>query len=91
MASREEKAKMLANPGGSMGYEAAARRYVNNGLKDLQLKPQARMELQEKLIPIVANRMKNDRGRTATRAVAQEAAAARKAKSDAAKKIIGGK
>lgn len=46
----------------------AAIQYVNSGLASLGLKPAERAAMKEKLIPIVENRIKNDRGRTASRA-----------------------
>jgi hypothetical protein len=46
----------------------AAIKYVNAGLASLGLKPAERAAMKEKLIPIVENRIKNDRGRTASRA-----------------------
>ena len=46
----------------------AATIYVNSGLANLGLKPAEKMAMKQKLIPIVENRIKNDRGRTASRA-----------------------
>jgi hypothetical protein len=46
----------------------AAIKYVNSGLAGLGLKPAEKLAMKQKLIPIVENRMKNDRGRTASRA-----------------------
>ncbi len=46
----------------------AAIQYVNSGLAGLGLKPAEKLAMTQKLIPIVENRIKNDRGRTASRA-----------------------
>jgi hypothetical protein len=72
MATKAEKgsktASMKALPGGAMGYETAARKYVNEGLGKLGLKPNEKTALREKLIPIVSRQMGSDRSRTASRA-----------------------
>ena len=52
-----------------MNPQLAATKYVVNGLKELNLSPQEKQAMKQKLIPIVANRIKNDRGRTKGRAV----------------------
>jgi hypothetical protein len=69
MASKAEKVlkteKMASTGNNPM---RAAIKYVNNGLSGLNLKPQEERALKEKLVPIVENRIKNDRGRTASRA-----------------------
>ena len=59
---------MKAFKGGAMGYETAARKYVNEGLGKLGLKPNEQTALRKKLIPIIARQMGSDRSRTATRA-----------------------
>ncbi len=59
---------MKALKGGAMGYETAARKYVNEGLGKLGLKPNEQTALRKKLIPIIARQMGSDRSRTATRA-----------------------
>jgi len=59
---------MRALKGGAMGYETAARKYVNQGLGKLGLKPSEESALRKKLIPIIARQMGSDRSRTATRA-----------------------
>jgi hypothetical protein len=68
MATRAEKVlktqKMAAADGNA---QIAAIKYVNQGLKDLGLKPAEKVALQQKLIPIVKNRIQLDRGRTASR------------------------
>ena len=66
----EKKAKtasMKALKGGAMGYETAARKYVNQGLNKLGLKPSEKDALREKLIKQVSARMGGERGRTALR------------------------
>jgi len=72
MATYAEKesqsASMRALKGGAMGYETAARKYVNQGLGKLGLKPSEESALRKKLIPIIARQMGSDRSRTATRA-----------------------
>ena len=69
MASKAEKVlKTEKMKSTGLNPDLAALRYVNAGLRDLGLKPVERMELQKKLIPIVASRISNDRGRTASRA-----------------------
>jgi hypothetical protein len=45
----------------------AATSYVNQGLRNLNLKPKEASALREKLIPIVTSRMTNDRMRTVSR------------------------
>ena len=68
--STEKKAKtasMKAFKGGAMGYETAARKYVNQGINKLGLKPSEKDALREKLIKQVAARMGGERGRTALR------------------------
>jgi len=69
MASKAEKVlkteKMAST--GSNPLRAAVK-YVDNGLSGLNLKPREELALRNKLIPIVANRIKNERGRTASRA-----------------------
>jgi len=69
MASKAEKVlktqKMAAADGNA---QIAAIKYVNQGLKDLGLKPAEKVALQQKLIPIVTTRIQLDRGRTASRA-----------------------
>ena len=70
---------------------AAARAYVNKGLKDLKLSGDQYNKLQQKLIPIVQKTIQAERGRTATRSEAVvNRTAARKVKA-AEKKIMGGK
>jgi len=69
MASKAEKVlktqKMAANPSNS---SSAAIKYVNQGLKDLGLKPAEKDALKQKLIPIVTKRISSERSRTASRA-----------------------
>jgi len=69
MATKAEKVlktqTMKANVGNA---QIAAIKYVNSGLNGLGLKPVEKMDLQKKLVPIVASRISNDRGRTASRA-----------------------
>ena len=69
MASKAEKVlktEKMASTG--INPKLAAVRYINNGLGGLNLKPREEKALKDKLIPIVENRIKNDRGRTASRA-----------------------
>jgi hypothetical protein len=82
MATNAEKKTRIASakalPGGGYGYETAARRYVNQGINKLGLKPSEKDALREKLIKQVAARMGAERGRTALRGkgiVAREAKA----------------
>jgi hypothetical protein len=75
---KSKSASMKALPGGEMGYERAARIYVNQGINKLGLKPNEKDALREKLIKQVATRMASERGRTASRGrgiVAREAKA----------------
>jgi hypothetical protein len=69
MATKAEKVlktqKMAAVDGNA---QIAAIKYVNQGLNGLGLKPAEKVALHQKLVPIVTNRIKNDRGRTASRA-----------------------
>lgn len=69
MASKAEKvAKTQKMEGSGLNPRVAAIKYVNSGLSSLGLKPAEKVAMQNKLIPIVENRIKNDRGRTASRA-----------------------
>jgi len=69
MASKAEKvAKTEKMASTGTNPRVAAIKYVNQGLANLGLKPQEKVALQNKLIPIVENRIKVDRGRTASRA-----------------------
>jgi hypothetical protein len=69
MATKAEKVlKTEKMKSTGLNPDVAALRYVLAGLKDLGLKPVEKMDLQKKLIPIVASRISNDRGRTASRA-----------------------
>lgn len=69
MASKAEKvAKTQKMEGSGLNPRVAAIKYVNAGLSSLGLKPAEKVAMQNKLIPIVENRIKNDRGRTASRA-----------------------
>ena len=76
---------------GGRGYEKAARDYVNSGLKELNLRPQQRMELKLKLQPLVEKQMKTERTRTLTRAEGITDRETKKKISNAQKKIMGGK
>ena len=71
-------------------YRAAVR-YVNQGLKDLNLKRDQYTKLQDKLIPIVEKTIGAERGRTSTRGEAIVVRTADKKVKAATKKIIGGK
>jgi hypothetical protein len=76
---------------GGRGYEKAARAYVNSGLKELNLRPQQRMDLKLKLQPLVEKQMKTERTRTLTRAEGISNRETKKKMSNAQKKIMGGK
>ena len=76
---------------GGRGYEKAARDYVNSGLKELDLKPQQKMELKLKLQALVEKQMKTERIKTATRAEGITDRETKKKISNAQKKIMGGK
>ena len=76
---------------GGRGYEKAARDYVNSGLKELNLRPQQRMELKLKLQPLVEKQMMTERTRTLTRAEGITNRETKKKISNAQKKIMGGK
>jgi hypothetical protein len=69
----------------------AARKYVNSGLKDLNLKPAQKIELFNKLVPIVARQIGAERGRAVGRAENITARTAAKKAKAAEKKVIGGK
>ena len=77
--------------GGELGYETAARRYVNSGIKNLNLKPRQEVALRNKLIPLVANQMKSERGRTLSRAEGIQKRETKKKNSAAARKVMGSK
>jgi hypothetical protein len=69
MATKAEKVlKTQTMKATGMNPELAAIRYVNSGLSGLGLKPSEELAVKKKLIPIVTNQMKLDRGRTASRA-----------------------
>jgi hypothetical protein len=69
MATRAEKIlKTQTIAGTGNNPTRAAIKYVNAGLKDLGLKPREKDAMKKKLIPIVANRISLDRGRTVSRA-----------------------
>ena len=69
MATKAEKVlKSNTLYTGGLKPNIAAIKYVNAGMKDLGLKPNEKIELRNKLIPIVTSRITNDRGRTASRA-----------------------
>lgn len=69
MASKAEKvAKTQKMAASGLNPRVAAIKYVNAGLSSLGLKPAEKVAMQNKLIPLVENRIKNDRGRTASRA-----------------------
>ena len=69
MASKAEKvAKTQKMEASGLNPRLAAIKYVNAGLSSLGLKPAEKVAMQNKLIPLVENRIKNDRGRTASRA-----------------------
>jgi hypothetical protein len=69
MATKAEKVlKTETIKSTGMNPQLAATRYVSSGLNGLGLKPSEKLALKQKLIPIVANRIKLDRGRTASRA-----------------------
>jgi hypothetical protein len=69
MATKAEKV-LKTQTFASRGFNPtrAAIKYVNSGLAGLGLKPAEKLAMKQKLIPIVENRIKNDRGRTASRA-----------------------
>lgn len=69
MATKAEKVlktQKMASTG--LNPKTAAIKYVNSGLAGLGLKPAEKVAMKQKLIPLVENRIKNDRGRTASRA-----------------------
>jgi len=69
MATKAEKvAKTEKMKSTGMNPSRAAIKYVNSGLAGLGLKPAEKLAMKQKLIPIVENRIANDRGRTASRA-----------------------
>ena len=88
-AAKAETARKKSLPGGEMGFETAARRYVNAGINKLGIKPRQKDELRAKLIPIVARQMGAERGRSATRAAGVAKRETAKATKAAQKKILG--
>ena len=83
MATKAEKvAKTQKMAASGLNPRVAAIKYVNSGLSSLGLKPAEKVAMQNKLIPLVENRIKNDRGRTASRA---QGIASREAKTRVAK------
>jgi len=69
----------------------AARVYVNQGLKDLNLSKEQYSKLKDKLTPIVERTIQTERNRTATRGEAVVNRTAAKKVKAAEKKIVGGK
>jgi hypothetical protein len=68
MASKAEKVlKTQTMKATGSNPQLAAIKYVNAGLAGLGLKPAEKIAMKEKLIPIVTNRIKLDRGRTVSR------------------------
>ena len=82
ISGKAQTARMKAFSGGEMGYETAARRYVNSGLDKLDLKPREKEALRAKLTSIVARQMGAERGRAAARGAGM---ASREAKAKVAK------
>ena len=69
MATKAEKVlKTETMKSTGMNPLSAATKYVSSGLNGLGLKPAEKLAMKQKLIPIVESRIKNDRGRTASRA-----------------------
>jgi hypothetical protein len=69
MASKAEKVlKTETMKSTGINPQLAAIKYVNSGLKGLGLKPREEIAVKKKLIPIITNQIKLDRGRTASRA-----------------------
>lgn len=84
--SRASKVTRSANP---RIAAQAARKYVNEGINDLGIKPQDKAALRAKLVPIVARQIGAERGRSSVRAEAAVVKSAAKKVKSATKKIIG--
>jgi hypothetical protein len=69
----------------------AARVYVNQGLKDLNLSREQYSKLKDKLTPIVERTIQSERSRTVTRGEGMVNRTAAKKVKAAEKKIVGGK
>ena len=69
----------------------AARVYVNQGLKDLNLSREQYSKLKDKLTPIVERTIQSERNRTVTRGEGMVNRTAAKKVKSAQKKIMGGK
>ena len=80
-------AKMKSLPGGDVGYNRAAAKYVNDGINKLGIKPQAKDALRARLIPIVARQMGAERGRAALRGEAKVTKTAKDNKKNTEKKF----
>ena len=89
--SEKVRSFRASNRASSGAVSAAARSYVNKGLKDLNLSSEQYSKLQQKLIPIVQKTIQAERGRTATRGEAVVNRTAAKKVKAAEKKIVGGK
>lgn len=80
-------AKQLARPS---KIESAAVKYVNSGLSGLGLKPNTKANLVMKLVPMVANQIKNDRSKAVTRGEIITKREAKNKVTSAKNKIMGG-
>ena len=69
----------------------AARVYVNQGLKDLNLSREQYSKLKDKLTPIVERTIQSERNRNVTRGEGMVNRTAAKKVKSAEKKIVGGK
>ncbi len=89
--SEKVRSFRASNRASSGAVSAAARSYVNKGLKDLNLSSAQYSKLQQKLIPIVQKTIQAERGRTAVRGEAVVNRTVAKKVKAAEKKIMGGK
>ena len=88
LSDKIRKAKGAASKDST--YIAAAR-YVSNGLEKLDITRKQKIELQNKLIPIVQKTVSAERTRTATRGMGIQNRQLAKAEKAAQRKILGGK
>ena len=86
-----EEVTYKAQPYGDKGTKLAALKYVNQGLKNLNLKPREEIALREKLLPSVERTISQERNRTLMRGQSMERRAKQQRLAKAEKKIRGGK
>ena len=86
-----QSVEFSTRPYGDKGYKLAAVKYVNQGIRELNLSPREQLKLKEKLTPIIERQIKNERNRSYMRAKGTVARENRERMASAKKKILGGK